>query len=298
MSDPQKIAIIGLGLLGTSLCKALSNSKVHRIVWTRNSENCQRALADGLAEEVANSPEEATRKADITIMCVPVTEIVRLIPILKDELKENAILTDVGSAKGLIMKTAAPYAGMSKGFFIGSHPMAGTEYSGYDACVDGLYDKAPVFITPMPNGKPEVTERISEFWRSIGANPIVIDPSFHDKIVAHTSHISHIIAMTLARTVLDCPENEKSFWFQGCAGGFRDTTRIASSVPSMWRTIIEQNQVEVLDAMNRFEAKWQEVRHDIETGNFDAFETKFAEGRDKRDEWLEHRYETPSPKKG
>lgn len=292
----QTIAILGLGLLGTSLGKALDLPQYHRIVWTRNTQNCYRALEDNIADEIADSPEAAAQKADITVMCVPVTEIVRLIPILKDQIKENAILTDVGSAKGLIMKTAGPLRGCSKGFFIGSHPMAGTEYSGYDSCVDGLYQGAPVFVTPMPNPNEEITRRICDFWKSIGANPIVIDPAFHDKIVAHTSHISHIIAMTLTRTVLDCPENEKQYWYQGCAGGFRDTTRIASSVASMWRTIIEQNQAEVLDAMNNFESKWNEVKHDIETGNFDAFEQKFSEGRNAREEWLKNRYQIPPQK--
>lgn len=292
--EKQTVGIIGLGLLGTSLGIALrGRDDIRRIGWTRNTENLRRAVEDDVIDTPAETVEALVRESDIAILCVPVTEIVRLLPILAPLGRKGTILTDVGSAKGLIMRAAEETFKNVGGTFIGSHPMAGTEYSGYDAGISDLYVNAPVFVTPTQRATDEEVAKLCGFWRSIGAQTTIIDPAFHDRIVAHTSHISHLIATTLARTVLDCPEDEKFFWYDGSAGGFRDTTRIASSSPSMWRTIIEQNRTEVLHAMSHFEEKWHELKSMIESGNFDAFETAFAEGRDKRDAWLEYRYRNP-----
>lgn len=288
--EKKSVAIIGLGLLGTSLGIALRNSGWHRSGWTRNSDNLRRAIQDNVIDTAADSTEAAAANAQITVLCMPVTDIICRIAELANVIRPNCILTDVGSAKGLIMSEAETAFQNAAGMFIGSHPMAGTEYSGYDAGIADLYVRAPVFITPGSRATPEGIEMLCDFWRTVRANPEVIDPKRHDVIVAHTSHISHIMASTLARTVLDCPENEKQCWYDGCAGGFRDTTRIASSSPHMWRTIIEQNRTEVLHAMRRFEEKWIEMRTMIETCDFDAFEEAFADGRDKRDAWLEYRY--------
>lgn len=287
---PLTVAIAGLGLLGTSLGMALRDCGCRRIGWTRNRTNLCRAVEENVIDDFSDTLETAAAQSDITILCLPVTEIIKWIPKLGGVIRPEAILTDVGSAKGLIMAHAETEF-KSAGFFIGSHPMAGTEYSGYDAAVESLYRHAPVFITPAAGVPRHAVETLCHFWRGIGADPTPVSSALHDRIVAHTSHLSHLLAATLVRTALDFPENEHPLWYDGCAGGFRDTTRIASSSAAMWRTIIEQNREEVLKAMDHFIEKWSQMRHQIENHDFDAFEQLFAEGHNRRAEWLAYRIE-------
>lgn len=288
----KKVAIIGLGLLGASLAFALQNRGYFRLGWTRNLANLKQALADDAIDAYAQDVQEVVKDADLVVLCLPIDEIInyakRLIPVMK----KGAILTDVGSVKGVICKTIQPLAQAHDIFFIGSHPMTGTEHSGYHAAMKTLYVEAPVFVTPDDATPADKLDELIQFWTSCECHVIQLSCEKHDKIVAHTSHISHLLASILTLTVLERVGGaEQHLYDVGCAGGFRDTTRIASSDAAMWRLIIERNAPEVIDAMLHFKETYDDVMQMIQTGDFDAFESSFARGKLLRDKWLKQRYD-------
>ena len=285
----MNVAIIGLGLLGASLGMALRGKHVHRIGWARRGEICRAAVNTDVVDEVFDTPQEAVRDADITVLAMPLPQILEYMSLLGGELKAGAVITDLGSIKHKIMLQAEAVI-PSSAAYVGSHPMAGTEKSGFYAAFPTLYENADVFVTPAVNASQEQTESVFELWRSIGSHPNLIDSQYHDAIVARTSHVLHVLASALATGILDArdAQTEKEL-FRGCATGFRDTCRIASSNPQMWREIVENNREAVLDALNEFEQVYFKFKQEIETGDFDAFEHSFAHGKILRDRWLEYK---------
>lgn len=285
----MKVAIIGLGLLGASLGMALRGKQVYRIGWTRRGEIRRAAVNSDVVDEVFDTPQEAVRDADITVLAMPLPQILEYMSLLGNELKPGAVITDLGSIKHKIMLQAEAVI-PSSAAYVGSHPMAGTEKSGFYAAFPTLYENADVFVTPAVNASQEQTESVFELWRSIGSHPNLIDSKHHDAIVARTSHVLHVLASALATGILDArdAQTEKEL-FRGCATGFRDTCRIASSNPQMWREIVENNREAVLDALNEFEQVYFKLKQEIEAGDFDAFEHSFAHGKILRDRWLEYK---------
>ncbi len=285
----MNIAIIGLGLLGASLGMALRERGHHRLGWSRRDEVCRRALEDGVIDRTGPLAE-LLAEADLTVLCLPVPRIAEYLRRHAGAWRPGATVTDIGSVKGCI-EAAAREALAPRGVrFVGSHPMAGTEHSGYDAAFAGLYDDAETFICPGACSDPEAVETVAGMWRSIGTRTRVIDAGRHDELVAHTSHISHLLASALALTVLDCASEEELAWrYAGCATGFRDTSRIASSSPAMWREIIENNAPAVIDAARGFEARFHRIAGLIEAGDFAGFEAEFARGKELRDGWLDYK---------
>ena len=171
-----------------------------------------------------------------------------------------------------------------------SHPMAGTEKSGFHAAFPTLYENADVFITPSAGVPDFATEKIFLLWNTIGSHPALIDSAHHDAIVARTSHVLHVLASALTTGILDARDKKTELeLFRGCATGFRDTCRIASSNPQMWREIVENNREAVLDALDEFDVVYDKFKQDIKNGDFDAFEKDFARGKLLRDRWLEYK---------
>ena len=176
--------------------------------------------------------------------------------------------------------------------------MAGTEKRGVACAFPELYENAEVFVVPPPDAAPEAVAEVEALWTAIGTRVVRIGATEHDDLVAHTSHVLHILASALALSVLDAASPEaRRRRFAGCATGFRDTSRIASSNPVMWREIIEHNQPAVLAAMRDFDRRYERFRTLIEQGNFDAFEQEFAEGKRLRDEWVAYKCATASEKR-
>jgi len=287
-----KIAIIGLGLLGTSLGMALRGRKEYRrLGWTRRAEVTEWALAHDVIDETGSLPE-VLAAADLTVLCLPIPRIIEFLRVHAHEWKQGAVVTDIGSVKSCI-ETAAGEALAPHGVrFVGSHPMAGTEYSGPEAAFPTLYDNAETFICPGALSDDEAIDRVEALWRTVGTRPRRLGCAEHDQVVAHTSHISHLLASALTTTVLECAtDEERQRHYSGCATGFRDTSRIASSSPEMWREIIEHNAPAVIDAARRFEANFRKLAETIEAGDFDAFEAAFAHGKALRDAWIAYKNE-------
>ena len=284
----MKVSIIGLGLLGASLGMALRGKNIERIGWARREEIRRAALNTDVADKFFDTPEEAAAYADIVVLAMPIPQIIEYMERLGSCMKHGSIITDLGSIKNRMMQQSVH---LPDGvFYIGSHPMAGTEKSGFYAAFPTLYDNADVFVTPQQDAPGELVDKIFNLWKSIGAHPSVIDAEHHDAIVARTSHVLHVLASALTTGILDArdPETELEL-FRGCATGFRDTCRIASSNPQMWREIVEHNKDAVLDALREFDIVYNKFKEEIENSDFDAFEKDFAHGKCLRDKWLEYK---------
>ena len=285
----ENVAIIGLGLLGGSLGMALENTPYRRLGWTRRSEVREKLLADGIIDETAENVDDLLAKADLTVLCLP-------IPLINDFIKEHAgawrlgsIVTDIGSVKEVIVRCGEEVLQPLGVNFIGSHPMAGTEKSGPENAFAELYRSAEVFVTKTPESNSHALTEVQNMWKSIGTSVVTIGLRDHDVLVGHTSHISHVLALALTQAVLDCEENVKGPRYSGCATGFKDTSRIASSSPLMWREIIENNQPAVLEVVQEFEKRWHHLVEIIENSDFDSLEKEFAHGKELRDHWIDYK---------
>lgn len=280
----KKICIAGLGLLGTSLAMALDRSRYEVNGWCRNPDTGKWVLQKEIIEKFYASPEEAMQDADLVCICLPIPVIIDFIRQYGKYQKPGALLTDIGSVKGVICKAAAEIPSLN---FIGSHPMAGTEKSGPHAAFATLFNNADVFIVPEADSDPASLRFLQEFWESIHTHVRFVPAENHDKLVANTSHMLHIIASALSQSILDAPDaDELRLNYAGCATGFRDTSRIASSSPAMWREICENNVPAIMAALDSFEARLSAMKESLRTGQFEDFETLFTKGRYLRDSWL------------
>ncbi len=297
MADPIRIAIIGLGLLGTSLGMALrGRTQYLRSGWTRKKEVREWALANQVLDETEDSLESVLGKADLTVLALPIPQIVEFLERYAHCWRKGSVVTDMGSVKSVILQAAERALPPHGVRFVGSHPMAGTEKSGHLAAFETLYGNADVFVCPSGACSDEESVRLVEdFWRSIGTKPVLLESAEeHDRLVAHTSHVLHVVASALALGILEgSSAREQALRFAGCATGFRDTSRIASSNPAMWREIIEHNTPAVLEALDTFLKELDSLRGRIASGDYDGFEDSFARGKTLRDQWLEYKARKP-----
>ncbi len=288
------VVIIGFGLLGTSLAMALKSKGVRVGGWTRREEVRNWAVENGVVDFTAAEASEVLSQADITVICLPIPYIIRFIQDHATHWKAGAIVTDVGSVKQVIVDAAETALQGTGVTFVGSHPMAGTEKSGPEHAFKELYDNSEVFVTRGAEAGQEAIQRVIGLWETIGAQVAVIDPAEHDSLVAYTSHIPHLLSLAMTGTVLDCNGDDglKQLRYSGCATGFRDTSRITSSSPQMWREIIENNRDAVLEAAGKIEKKWKQLSELVAKGDFDQLEAEFARGKSLRDEWIKYKNET------
>ena len=190
-------------------------------------------------------------------------------------------MTDVGSVKGPVLAGIRPALSNAGVFFIGSHPMAGTEKSGLDNAKEDLYDGAVVFVTQVAGDDAAARETVCSFWRRLTMVPHVLNPDTHDMLVARTSHVLHLLSYGAAHAYL---AGEKSHLATG--GGFRDFTRIAGSSPDMWTEILEKNRGHVLEALDEFVEEIDCLRTFIANSNWDAIKQYLTEARERRNSWV------------
>lgn len=275
----EKIAVIGLGMLGCSLCASLEGTCV-RLGWSRRPEVSKWARETGLIEEDCSCVEDALAKADLAVLCLPVPVIMEYLGRYAGLMKKT-LVTDIGSVKGCIEK-AAVENGVR---FVGSHPMAGTEKSGPESLVRGIYAGATVFIVPPPGASEADISQVESLWNKVKSKTRRLNSKEHDWLVANTSHVPHVVSCALALSVLDVPAADRELRFAGCASGFRDTVRVAASSPKMWKEILSHNQAAVLEAMDLYERRCSELKKMIAAGDFDGFEREFAKGKDLIEMW-------------
>ena len=239
---------IGLGLIGGSIARGLKRSApdIQIMAYMRTREKLEQAHADGIVDLILDGVDEHLSECDIIFLCTPVEFNESYLRQIRPFLKEGAVVTDVGSTKTSIHETVAAL-GMES-CFVGGHPMAGSEKTGYESSTDHLLENAYYIITPTPHTPASYTDRMVDVANAIGALPLVLDYHRHDFIVAAISHLPHLIASSLVNLVHDC-DSEDQMMKRLAAGGFKDITRIASSSPVMWEQIC-------MSALQHQETKW------------------------------------------
>jgi prephenate dehydrogenase len=266
---PESLAILAPGLLGGSVAMAARQFGAGGpiTVWARRPEVRLKLRGQAWCDAVAETPEDAVRTAKLTVICAPVDQIVPLVRQIAPALAAGAIVTDVGSVKGEICRLATTLlpAGVH---FVGSHPMAGSEKTGWEHGRADLFARRTVFVTPLPETDARAAAHVVAFWAALDAEVATLEPDAHDEIVAHISHLPQVLASALCAGLAKRDLGWRNFG----GGGLRDTTRIAGSDPKLWKTILEQNRDEVLRALRAY----QDELHGLERAlaNRDWFEVQ------------------------
>lgn len=279
----ERLAIIGVGLIGGSLVRALREAgAVKSVVGIgRSRANLEEALSLGICDDITQDPAEGVRGADVVFISVPVCAIPGVVAAIAPFLAPGCIVTDGGSVKTAIVGECE--ALMPPGcFFVGGHPIAGTEHTGAAASFATLYRGRRCILTPTERTDAAALELVAGLWRLAGADVCFMEPGHHDRIFAEISHLPHMAAYALVHAVGTADvegENVLSY----TAGGFRDFTRIASSDPSMWRDIALMNRNALLKSIDGFSASMAELRRRIETGDGAGLSKFFTTAKQFRD---------------
>jgi prephenate dehydrogenase len=281
----QKIAIIGVGLLGGSLGLAIKQRKLATKVdgYVRRSASVSECEKFGVVDHATRDIQHAVENADLIILCTPLSRMRELGEQMLSALKPGAIITDVGSVKANVVRELEPIFASVNAHFIGSHPMAGGEKMGVSAAKADLFEKAVCVVTPTSHSNRDALETLERFWKKIGALVLKMTPEKHDDLVSRSSHLPHVVAAELATYVLS-PTHAKEQSLL-CANGFRDTTRVASGSPEMWRDISLANQKNLSRVLGIFIEGLEEFRHALDEGNAKAVEEFFEKAKQRRDEW-------------
>ncbi len=291
----EKIALVGVGLLGGSLGLAVRERRLaSRVVgYVRRQASVLECEQTGAVDTAGTELLQAVEGADLIVLCTPIAQMAELTTKLLPALKPGCIVTDVGSVKGSVVAELEPIVTSAKAHFIGSHPMAGAEKMGVLAARANLFENAFCVVTPTPRTPAKLTARVEELWQSVGGRPLRLTPDLHDDLVSRSSHLPHVVAAELANYVLS-PVHPKE---QGmlCATGFRDTTRIASGSPEMWRDISLANRKNLARVLGVFIEDLQEFQLALENKDVKVIEEFFAKARERRDQWVGQAAAATSP---
>jgi cyclohexadieny/prephenate dehydrogenase len=292
----NRLALIGIGLIGSSIARAArAQGAVCEIVATARSAATRRRVAElGLADQVAESNAAAVAGADLVIVCAPVGACGGIAAEIAPHLLPSAVVSDVGSVKGAILRDMGPH--LPKGVhFVPAHPVAGTEHSGPDAGFAELFVGRWCILTPPEGSDPAAVERLARFWRSLGANVESMPAAHHDLVLAITSHLPHLIAYTIVGTADELAEVTRSEVLKFSAGGFRDFTRIAASDPTMWRDVFLSNKDAVLEMLGTFNEDLAQITRAVRRGDGEALFDHFTRTRAIRRGIVELGQDSPAP---
>ncbi len=292
----ERIALIGLGLIGSSLARAIkARLPGSLVVVTDHTAAVRRRAGEiGLGDEIAEDANTAVKEADLVILCVPVGATASLGASIAPALKPGAILSDVGSVKGAVVAALAPLVPETV-HLVPAHPVAGTEYSGPDSGFATLFENRWCILTPPEAADPAAVARMSAFWRALGANVEQMSAAHHDLVLAITSHVPHLIAYNIVGTAADLEEVTASEVIKFSAGGFRDFTRIAASDPTMWRDVFLNNRDAVLEMLGRFNEDLSALQRMIRWGDGDGLFELFTRTRAIRRNIIASGQETSAP---
>jgi prephenate dehydrogenase len=281
----QQITIVGVGLLGGSLGMACKQRRLSsRVVgYVRRPASVKECEAAGACDKAELDVGTAVREADLIILCTPLAQMADLARRMSPALKRGAIVTDVGSVKGTVVAELDPLFASAGAHFVGSHPMAGAEKTGVSAATADLFHQAVCAVTPTANSDPGAVQRVEDFWRSVGGLPIRMTPDTHDDLVSRSSHLPHVVAAELVNYVLSPVHSKEQAML--CANGFRDTTRVASGSPEMWRDICLSNRVNLARVLGVFIEDLQEFRIALDGADTKAIEEFFIKAKERRDRW-------------
>jgi cyclohexadieny/prephenate dehydrogenase len=292
----QRLALIGMGLIGCSLARVCRRKGLAReIIASDISAAVRVRVAElALADQVAETAAAAVAGADLVILCAPTGAMGTIAQDIAPYLEPGAIVSDVGSVKDSIVKAVAPHLPATV-HFIPAHPVAGTEQSGPEAGFSTLFLNRWSILTPPEGTDPKAIARLGAFWTGAGANVEIMQPAHHDLVLAITSHVPHLIAYNIVGTAADLEEVTRSEVIKFSAGGFRDFTRIAASDPTMWRDIFLNNKDAVLEMLGRFNEDLSALQRMIRNGDGDALFELFTRTRAIRRGIIEQGQETAAP---
>ena len=253
------VTIIGLGLIGGSLALSLRQHGLarHFIGVEHNAAHARRALELGLVDAIESDLAAAVRGADFIVVAVPVDVMVTVLPLVLDATAAHQVVIDVGSTKQALLAAVAGHP--RRGRFVAVHPMAGTEFSGPDAAVSGLFEGKTVVLCDAAHSDPDAVQRVEQLFQALPMRLLHLDGAAHDLHTAYVSHISHITSFALALTVLE-KEKEEQRIFDLASGGFESTVRLAKSAPATWVPIFRQNRLNVLDVLDEHLHQLQHLR--------------------------------------
>ncbi len=283
----RKITIIGVGLLGGSLGLAVKRRRlvspggvagfVRRVA---SLKDCERA---GAVDFATTDLPAAVWNADLVILCTPLAQMRARVREMLPALKRGAIVTDVGSVKASVVRELEPLIAKAGAHFVGSHPMAGAEKTGVGAASAALFVNAVCVVTPTEKSNPAAVRQVEQFWKSLGARTLRLAPEQHDLLVSRSSHLPHVLAATLAGYVLNPAQPRQQAAL--CANGFRDTTRIASGSPEMWRDIALANRKHLGRALDGFVSDLKKFRHVLARADASTIAKFFETAKVRRDHW-------------
>ncbi|MBT6610262.1 MAG: prephenate/arogenate dehydrogenase family protein [Rhodospirillaceae bacterium] len=282
MADPlfQRIALLGIGLIGSSLAHVIRRENLagHVAIYTRRAETLAKAEQLGLGDSYHARPADAAADADLVIFCAPLGANASLAEAIGASLKSGACITDVGSCKGSVIRDIGPHLpeGVS---LVPAHPVAGTEHSGPESGFAELFDGRWCILTPAPETDEDAVSIVTEFWCRAGSDVEIMDADHHDRVLAITSHLPHLIAYTIVDTASELERDLRKEVVKFSAGGFRDFTRIAASDPTMWRDVFLNNREAVLDILGRFTEDLTALQRAIRRGDGDALHDAFTRTR-------------------
>ena len=279
----KNVCIIGTGLIGGSMARAMRRNGLceHITGFGRGELNLKKAVELGVIDDYSLDFSKAVAKANLVILATPLSAMQDLFELLKKHKPDDAVITDVGSAKACVIQAAENVYGEVPSEYVPGHPIAGTENSGVEASFAELYDDRRVILTPHTNTDLGAIRAVKELWQQIGAKVSEMSPEHHDEVLAATSHLPHVLAFSLVDTLARM--NERQEIFEYAAGGFTDFTRIASSDPVMWRDISLDNSDALLKMIDRFQQDLTELRQAIADGDSDKIKQTFERAKDARD---------------
>lgn len=295
----DRVALLGLGHIGSSISHGIRKAKVagHISGFAQSAATRGRAKEIGLVDSIHDNAADAVRDADLVILCTPVSTCGPLTAAMAPGLRPGAIISDVGSVKSAVVRDVAPH--LPKGVhFVPGHPIAGTEQSGPDSGFAELFFNRWCILTPTEGTDAAATEKVKSFWRRLGSNVEIMDVDHHDKVLAITSHLPHLIAYNIVATADDLESVTDKEIIKYSAGGFRDFTRIAASDPTMWRDVFLNNREAVLEMLGRFSEDLAILQRAIRWGDGDTLFNLFTRSREVRRQVIAAGQETAAPNFG
>jgi cyclohexadieny/prephenate dehydrogenase len=285
MSAPlfERVALIGLGLIGSSLARVMKREGLagHIAGTARTQKTREKAWELGYLDSVHGDPAACAKGADLVVICAPLGAYAEIGAAIRDNLSPGSIVSDVGSAKQSVIRDLGP--SIPDGVhLIPGHPVAGTEHSGPEAGFAELFQGRWCILTPPPGTDEAAVEKLAELWRRAGSQIEFMEPGHHDRVLAITSHLPHIIAYTIVSTATDLADATQSEVVKFSAGGFRDFTRIAASDPVMWRDVFLNNREAVLEMLGRFNEDLTALQRAIRWGEGDKLQELFTRTREIR----------------
>ncbi len=295
----NKIALIGIGLIGSSIARVARERAIANTIAisSRSQQTLDEAHTLNLGDEYNTDAAQIVKDADLVILCTPVGVVGNITGVIADYLKPGSIISDVGSVKVSVIQQMLPHIpdGVN---FVPAHPVAGTEKSGPKHGFPTLFDNRWCILTPTPKAEKSAIEALSDFWQACGSNIEIMDAEHHDKVLAITSHLPQLIAYNIVGTADDLEAVTNSEVVKYSAGGFRDSTRLAASDPTMWRDVCLHNKEAILEMLARFSEDLSAMQRAVRWADGDTLFDMFTRTRKIRRDIIDAGQEIDAPNFG